>query len=60
MAVANSILTAIYWMLRRGVPYAELGGDHFQRHNSHTLAARLARKIQDLGFDVTLTERTAA
>ena len=60
MAVAASILTAISWMLRRDVPYADLGADHFQQRDSQRLAARLARKIQDLGFDVTITQRAAA
>ena len=60
MAVAASILTAIYWMLRRDVPYADLGADHFQHRDSQRLAARLARKIQDLGFDVIITQRAAA
>lgn len=60
MAVAASILTAIYWMLKRGVPYADLGSDHFQRRDRPRLAAHLARKLGDLGYDVTLIERPAA
>ena len=31
MAVAAAILTAVYWMLRRGVAYTDLGADHFNR-----------------------------
>jgi transposase len=60
MAVAASILTAAYWMLRRGVVYQDLGADHFERRDRSRLAARLAHKLQDLGFDVTLAERNAA
>jgi transposase len=57
VAVAAAILTAAYWMLRRGVAYADLGADHFQRVERARLAARFARKLDELGFDVTLTPR---
>ena len=57
VAVAAAILTAAYWMLRRGVAYADLGADHFDRVERTRLAARLARKLDELGFDVTLTPR---
>ncbi len=50
-------LTAAYWMLRRGVAYADLGADHFDRVERTRLATRLARKLDELGFDVTLTPR---
>ena len=57
VAVAAAILTAVYWMLRRGVAYADLGADHFDRVERTRLAARLARKLDELGFDATLTPR---
>jgi transposase len=60
VAVAASILTAVYWMLRRGVAYQDLGADHFERTNRTRVAARLAHKLRELGFDVTLAERKAA
>ncbi len=60
IAVAAAILTAAYWMLRRGVVYADLGADHFDRTGRVRLAARLARKLDELGFNVTLTQREAA
>ncbi len=60
IAVAAAILTAVYWMLRRGVGYADLGADHFDRTGRTRLAARLARKLNELGFNVTLTQREAA
>ncbi len=44
-------------MLSRGVTYADLGADHFDRTERTRLAARLARKLGELGFDVTLTPR---
>ena len=63
IAVAAAILTAVHWMLRRGVAYADLGADHFDRTGRTRLAARLARlarKLDELGFNVTLTQREAA
>jgi len=60
MAVAAAILTAIYWMLKRGQPYRELGPDHFDKTNRARLAARLAKKLDELGFDVAIAERVAA
>jgi transposase len=60
VAVAAAILTAVYWMLTRGVTYADLGADHFDRTGRTRLAARLARKLGELGFDVTLTPKDAA
>ena len=60
MAVAAAILTAIYWMLKRGQPYHDLGPDHFDKTNRARLATRLAKKLDELGFDVEITERALA
>jgi transposase len=60
VAVAAAILTAVYWMLSRGVPYADLGAEHFDRVERTRLATRLARKLDELGFDVSLTPRGIA
>jgi len=59
VAVAAAMLTAIDHMLKRGAAYHDLGPDHFQRTERSRLAARLARKLGELGFDVTLTQRAA-
>ena len=60
VAVAAAILTTVYWMLRRGVLYADLGADHFERVERTRLAARLTRKLAELGFHVTLADQTVA
>src|SRR4051794_38195722 len=60
VAVARAILTAVYVMLRRGVDYHDLGPDHFQRTERTRLANRLAQRLDELGFEVTFTERAAA
>jgi transposase len=54
IAVAASMLTAVYHMLTRAVPYHDLGADHFQRRDHAKLAQRLVRRLRDLGFTVAL------
>ena len=54
IAVAASMLTAVYSMLTRAVPYHDLGADHFERRDHATLAQRLVRRLRDLGFTVAL------
>jgi transposase len=61
MAVAASMLTAIYHMLKNGVDYRDLGADHFSRHDKTKSVNRLLRKIENLGFEVTgIREKQAA
>jgi transposase len=52
MAVAASMLTAAYFMLRDGVPYADLGADHFDRRDKTKTIHRLLRRLADLGCRV--------
>lgn len=54
LAVAASMLTAAYHMLKNRQPYRDLGADHFQRADRDKIAKRLVRKLTDLGFDVSL------
>jgi hypothetical protein len=49
-AVAASILTAAYHMLRDGTFYHDLGPDHLRSDTSEAQAKRLAQKITRLGF----------
>lgn len=53
-AVAASMLTAAFHMLRDGTVYQDLGPDHFQRTSPESRANRLARQIQKLGFACTI------
>lgn len=59
IAVAASILTAAYHMLRDGVPYRELGPQHFARVEKSRLARRLARRLNELGYAVQLNAPAA-
>jgi transposase len=50
-AVAASMLTAIYHMLKNGTEHEDLGADHFDRRFK---ARRLAAQIQKPGFEVEI------
>ncbi|MBI4246537.1 MAG: IS110 family transposase, partial [Candidatus Rokubacteria bacterium] len=52
VAVAASMLTAIYYMLQRRVPYQDLGHDYFDRQDKEAVVRRLARRIRNLGYEV--------
>jgi transposase len=52
-AVAASILTAIYHMLKDGVAHADLGASYFDKRPRETKLTRLVRQFKNLGFDVT-------
>jgi transposase len=59
VAVAASILTAAYYMLRDDVPYRDLGGQYFAGVDKVRLARRLARRLHDLGYAVQLNPLAA-
>jgi transposase len=52
VAVAASMLTAVYFMLRDGVAYRDLGGRYFTERDKQQTTKRLLRRLQDLGFVV--------
>jgi transposase len=58
VAVAASMLTAAYHILRDGVPYRDLTGAHFDARDRTKLTRRLIRRLADLGVQVEI--RTAA
>ena len=55
LAVAASMLTAAYFMLRDRVEYRELGHDYFDRHDKTKATNRLVRRLNQLGYDVELS-----
>jgi transposase len=57
VAGAAATLTTVYWLLKRGVLYTDLGADHFPRTERTRLAARLTPKLAELGFRLTLPIR---
>jgi transposase len=58
-AVAASILTAAYHMLKDGTFYEDLGAVHFDRRRPETQARRLVKRLAELGFSVELKPAAA-
>jgi transposase len=54
MAVAHSILVIAYYMLQRQEPYREAGADFFDRLQPEDTARRLVKRLEHLGYHVTL------
>jgi transposase len=54
IAVAASILTAVYHLLREQSTYRELGALYFARTDKERTAQRLARRIKELGYEVEI------
>jgi transposase len=58
VAVAHSLLTIIYHMLKHGSDYRELGCDYFDKLNAHRLLPHLLKRIKDMGYQVSLQDST--
>jgi transposase len=54
-AVAASILTTAYHMLKSGALYEDLGPDHFDKRGKGRQVDRLINRLQNLGFTVEIT-----
>jgi transposase len=59
-AVAASILTAIYHMLKDGTEHQDLGADHFDRRSTEIKTKRLVAQLAKLGYQVQLQPLAAA
>jgi len=59
LAVASSMLTAAYHMLKNGVEYQDLGASHFTRRDREKIILRLVRRINDLGCQVQVVPQAA-
>jgi hypothetical protein len=56
MAVAASILTAIYHMLKDGTMYKDLGHNHFDRRSTDEQRKRLIKRLANLGYAVEIVK----
>lgn len=59
LAVAASMLTATYYMLRDEAEYLELGTQHFDRRDKTKTVRRLIRRLNDLGCEVEVKAQVA-
>jgi transposase len=55
VAVARTILQIAYYVLQRGTTYEELGSDYFERRDQERTTHRLVKRLEGLGYEVSLT-----
>jgi transposase len=60
MAVAHSMVVSAFYMLSRHEPYRELGANYFDECQRTHLVDRLTRRIERLGYHVSLEPVTGA
>jgi transposase len=54
VAVAHSIMTIAYHLLTRQEDYKDLGSDYFEKRHRDAIVKQTVRKLENLGFTVTL------
>jgi len=59
VAVAHSMLIAIYHLIKDGTIYQDLGPNHFDELDRQRVIRRAVSRLQALGYDVTLKEVSA-
>jgi transposase len=60
VAVAASILTSVYYVIRDRAPFKDLGIQYFDHRDRGRNARRLVSQLQKLGYNVQLSEAAAA
>jgi transposase len=61
MAVGHSLLEVIYHLLKHpDLEYRDLGADYFDHLDPQRLCRHLVKRLQSLGYEVTLAPRAAA
>ena len=54
IAIAHTMLTAIYHMLKEKVPFCDLGADYYSVINQEKIIKRNLRSLEKLGVDVII------
>jgi hypothetical protein len=49
VAVAHAMLVSMYHMLKSGIPYQDLGGNHFDQLNERAVVTRSVERLEALG-----------
>ncbi len=57
IAVSHSLLIIIYHILRDKKPYRDLGADYFATIDKERLTRQALRRLEALGYAVTLTPK---
>jgi transposase len=59
VAVGHTILVIVYAVLTSGQPFRDLGANYFDRRDADRLSRRLTRRLEELGYTVTLQPKVA-
>jgi transposase len=59
VAIAHSLLLAVYHLLKDGVVFQDLGPAHFERQNRDAIIRRSLHRLETLGCKVTVEAMTA-
>ena len=60
ISVAHSLLVVIYHILKKRTTFKDLGSDYFDKLNSRRLVPYLVKRIENLGYGVTLVPSKVA
>jgi len=60
VALMHSILVIAYHMIQRKEPFRDLGGNYFDERKPEATAYRLVKRLEKLGFQVSLVQVAAA
>ena len=59
LAVAHTMLIAIYYMIKEDKEYQDLGADFYNKFNKEKKANSYMKKLKELGYDVQITAQAS-
>jgi len=60
VALEHTLLVIAYQLIQQKEPYRELGGDYFDKRRPEATAKRLVKRLEQLGFSVSLQQLAPA
>lgn len=60
VAVAHTILTIVYHILKANVPYKELGPDFFEQRRKAEIVKKSVKRLESLGYTVAIEQQVKA
>lgn len=60
IALAHKVLVILYHILREKKPYTDLGADYFDKLDTSRIQRHHVRRLEQLGYTVTLTSGEVA
>lgn len=60
VATAHKIARTFYALLKKGVPYQEMGADEYERRHQDRVIARVRRTARSMGYELVPLEQLAA